>query len=311
MTKPEMTSIPATAACAGCRLWLSVFVILSSFVIRHSSFSAPTAEPPRETKFVEVQPGMAVGQPESDEARAALAIRPEKWKTAETDNFIIHYRRVTEAQKVAREVEFNLWFVAQSLGAKPESYARKSHVFVFEDEKEWNAFLASVNAPSWFGSFANGDDLYLSVRGPNGAGFDSHTLAHETTHAVVARICPGERWPVWLNEGFAEYMGGAAVAARKHETVKRHERNLFEADMPLDELFALKKYPEPAEVPHLYQSSEKFVRFLFTELPKERFVKFAGAVASGQPPKEAFVAVYGDKVKDWETFLKLYAKFTK
>lgn len=35
------------------------------------------------------------------------------------------------------------------------------------------------------------------------------TPAHETTHAVVARIYRRQRWPVWLGEGFAEYVGAA------------------------------------------------------------------------------------------------------
>ena len=47
------------------------------------------------------------------------------------------------------------------------------------------------------------DDLFLDVRAAQG-GFDSQTLAHETTHAIVARIYGGRRWPLWLNEGFAE-----------------------------------------------------------------------------------------------------------
>jgi hypothetical protein len=36
-------------------------------------------------------------------------------------------------------------------------------------------------------SLALGDELFLNVREQTGA-FDSETVAHETTHAVVARI---------------------------------------------------------------------------------------------------------------------------
>jgi len=53
------------------------------------------------------------------------------------------------------------------------------------------------------------DDLFLNVHG-TGKGFESHTLAHETTHAVVARIYRNRRWPVWLSEGFADYVADAS-----------------------------------------------------------------------------------------------------
>jgi hypothetical protein len=294
-----------------CKTSLRLLTTLLGMAACAFAQQTPTPTPPRSQKFVELKPGAAVAEPTSKEARAALAIKPEKWRTAETDNFIIHYRRMTEAQKVVREIEFDLWFIAQSLGVDPSRYAKKSHVLIFEDEKEWKAFLAGTSAPPWSASFANGDDLYLNIRGPNGTGFDSGTLAHETTHAVVSRIYLGALWPVWLNEGFAEYMSGASVAARKNQTVKRHQEKLHNADMPLDEMFALKEYPDQADVPRLYQTSEMFVRFLFTELPKERFAKFADAVTSGQPPKSAFTAVYGDKIKDWETFLRRYERFAK
>ena len=111
----------------------------------------------------------------------ALAIRLQQWRHGETENFIVHYRSLSDALQIAREIEFDLWYVAQSLGAKPEQYARKSHVYVFQNEKEWQLFLSETQAPAWAHSFANGDDLFLDVRAAQG-GFDSQTLAHETTH---------------------------------------------------------------------------------------------------------------------------------
>jgi hypothetical protein len=253
----------------------------------------------------------------SDDGKKALSINPEKWKHAETDNFILHYRRVTEAQKVAREVEYNLWYVATTLGATPDRYKRKSHVFIFEDGDEWKDFLdLSSIKTKWAASFAHGDDLYLNVRGGGNSGpgtsFDSHTLAHETTHAVIARLYPGERWPLWLNEGFAEYMGGASVAARKAQFAKRYERSLTMASMPLEKLATLTDYPDdPLQIPILYETSEKFVRFLITEHPKERFLKYIDAVVGGKTLQEAVLLVYGDKYKDWDAFEKRYEKFTK
>ncbi len=274
---------------------------------------APSREVPLiEKKFEELS-----NQKISPDGKKALEIAPEKWKHAETDNFILHYRRATEAQKVAREVEYNLWYVATTLGATKDRYSKRSHVYIFEDEDEWKKFLqVSDNPMKWAASYAWGDELYLNVRGGGNSGpgtsFDSHTLAHETTHAVVARLYPRERWPLWLNEGFAEYMGGASVAARKGQFAKRYERQLQAAELPIESLVQMTEYPsDPAMIRKLYETSEKFVRLLMTEGGKERFTKFIDAVIGGRSVQDSVVAIYPDKFKDWQTFTKRYEKFTK
>ena len=239
--------------------------------------------------------------------QTALAIRPADWKHAETDHFILHYRRVTEARKVAREVEFDLAFVAASLGATKEQYAKKSHVFIFEDQTEWQTFLSKTPQPPWAASFAHGDELFLSLRNtaPGAPAFDSRILAHETTHAVVARLYPGTRWPLWLNEGLAEYMGAASVAARKNQPIQRHEHTLNFAGMSLDQLQQMQVYPQdPVQVAQLYETSEKLIRFIMTELPRQRFTQFIGSVLAGQSLQEALMYVYGDKLASYDDFEK-------
>jgi hypothetical protein len=278
-------------------------------------FSQPAATAvPRDVKLVEKPFAELSDQEPRDKGKLALGIAPEKWKHAETENFILHFRRVTEAQKVAREVEYNLWFVATQLGATKDRYSRKSHVFVFEDDDEWKKFkgLLGPNGIAWAASFAVGDELFLNVRGSNGGGFESQTLAHETTHAVVARLFRGRRWPLWLNEGFAEYMGGTSVAARKGQSAKRYQRALDSAEMPLASVESMTSYPDdPAAISQLYQTSEKFVRFLMNEFPKDRFVKFIDATLDGKGMQEAVLEIYADKVKDWDSFMRRYERFTK
>jgi len=286
-----------------------------------SSLLAPPANtnapPPREIPLVVKKFEQLSDQTVSEDGRKALDLNPTKWRHAETDNFVLHFRRVTEAQKVVREVEYDLWYVATALGATRDRYSKKSHIYIFEDEVEWKKFLDVSDTPmKWSASFARGDELFLNIRGSGnsgfGASFDSHTLAHETTHAVVARLYPRQRWPLWLNEGFAEYMGGASVAARKGQTPRGYERNLRRAEMPVEKLVTLNAYPsDDLERIQLYQSSEKFIRFLMTELPKDRILKFIDAIVAGSPVQSAFVTVYGDKIKDWDSFEKRYEHFSK
>lgn len=268
-------------------------------------------QPPRETPLVEIATDKVPTEGVSEKGAIALKIFPNKWKTAETPNFYIHFRRATEARKVAREVEYNLAFVAQQLGATPAQYARKSHVYVFEDASEWSTFVDKTQVPEWTASFAYGDELFLNVRGKDAGGFDSQTLAHETTHAVISRIYGQRRWPLFLNEGFAEYMGSAAIAGRKNQTLKRFQNKLETADMSLTELVQLESYPDNlSDVARLYQTGEKFVRFLMSVGKPPQFVAFADALSNGQTVENAIAANYHEAFPTFAKFQEAFAKYS-
>lgn len=252
--------------------------------------------------------------PNHDLSRAgeeALSLRPQQWRHGETENFTIHYRTMGDALQVAREIEFDLWYVAQSLGAKKADYTRKSHVFIFADEKEWQKFVALHHAFPWAHSLAIRDELFLNVKA-SGGGFDSQALAHETTHAVVARIYGARRWPVWLSEGFAEYMGAASVAARHWHGPQSNQQQLPNAGMSIDALFATTQYPlNRAAVDSLYETSAKFVRYLFNRYPKELFPKFVDRLLDGEPAANALAEVYGGEFQNMAEFQKHFQNFTR
>ncbi|MGI8432855.1 MAG: hypothetical protein ACR2MW_11275 [Chthoniobacterales bacterium] len=246
----------------------------------------------------------------SHDGQTALALRPQQWHHGETENFIFHYRGLSDALQIAREIEFDLWYVAQSLGAAKADYTKKSHVYVFADEKEWQKFLASTHAAPWAHSFAMRDDLFLNVRA-GGGGFDSQTLAHETTHAVVARIYP-RHWPVWLNEGFAEYMADASLAARHSRQPQSTQRKLHYAKMTVADLFATQRYPgELDAIWPLYETSEKFVRYLYNKYPHELFPKFVDRLLAGEPATTALAEIYGADFSDMNDFEKRFSRFTR
>src|SRR5256885_6908184 len=97
-----------------------VLFVQAAMVRAQSPFASPAPssdQPPRDVKLVEKKWEALTNHRISANGQKALAIDAAKWKHAETDNFIINYRRVTEAQKVAREIEYDIWFVAKTLGA--------------------------------------------------------------------------------------------------------------------------------------------------------------------------------------------------
>ena len=250
------------------------------------------------------------------EGEVALGIRPQAWLHGETPNWIIHFRRITEAKRVALEIDFHIGFVGKFLGATAEQLAHKANVFVFEDEKDWKEFIGKVTAVSpvspWAASFAHGQDLFLNVRNGNTGTFDSQTLAHETTHAIVARIYPRNHPPLWLSEGFAEEMSGRSVGARMGQYNQRLLQHFQTATMTPEQLVALQVYPtEITAVYSLYQSSEKLVRFLMTDAPVDRFPKLFDALVHGEELTEAVPKVYPDKYPTYDTFKQRFARAPK
>ena len=236
----------------------------------------------------------------------ALALQPQHWYHGETESFIIHYRTFSDALQVAREIEFDLWFVAKTLGATKEQYARKSHVYVFQDEKEWQAFLKGTNSAPWVHSFAMRDDLFLNLHG-TGQGFDSRTLAHETTHAVVSRLYGRRRWPLWLSEGFAEAMADACGNVRRGLPPQANPRNLPVANLKVTQLIAVTNYPtDHAAVNELYSSALKFTRYLFTKYPPDLFPKFVDRLLDGALVPAALTETYGAEFLDLPAFERRY-----
>ena len=251
-----------------------------------------------------------------DEGNIALGIRPQAWLHGETPNWIIHFRRITEAKRVALEIDFHIGFVAKNLGAKPDQLAHKANVFVFEDDKDWKEFMSKVTAVSsvspWAASFAHGEDLFLNVRNGTTGTFDSQTLAHETTHAVVARIFPGKRCPLWLNEGFAEEMSGRSVGARMGQYNQRLLQRFQTATLSPDQLVAMQQYPmELTAVSQLYQSSEKLVRFLITDGGVDRFPKFFEEMVNGGNFAEVVPKIYQDKYATYDAFKQKFARVAR
>jgi len=243
----------------------------------------------------------------SNLGQEALGMNPRGWYHGETENFILHYRNFSDALQIAREIEFDLWYVARTLGATKEQYARKSHVYVFQDDKEWQIFVTQAHQrQAWAHSFAVHDELFLNVHG-TGQGLESHTLAHETTHAVVARIYVSRRWPLWLSEGFADYMADACASVRRGLPPGANPRNLRAATLSVTELLAVSRYPEdPESISRLYDTGTKFVRYLFAKYPAELFPRFVDRLLDGIAAPLALAEVYGDEFRDLPKFDKRF-----
>lgn len=237
----------------------------------------------------------------------ALAIRPQRWRHGETENFIFHCRGLSDAVQIAREIEFYLWYGANSLGANQGDYTSKSRVYVFADEKEWQEFIVESRAAPWTNSLAIGDELFLSVRAPEG-GFDSQTLAHETTSAVVARLYR-RHWPVWSSEGFAEYIGAASIAARHSRSPQSTQRKLTYAKMTAAGLLATQR--TPVELDAVWRNELEIRPLPFQQVSVGALPESCRSPAHGRTGRAGARGVYGDELRNMDEFEKRFSRFTR
>ena len=227
---------------------------------------------------------------------AALSVRPTEWKHAETDNFIYHFFHGFIAAPVSVEAEYYYRVVAKDLEKDTSHWERKAHIFIFEGSEDWHAFQTKGRLEPWTGGIHQQGELFIQ-RDPSYK-FKGNTLGHETTHLVVDRFF-GANVPLWLNEGYAEYISRVAYAsfnrARGYQAHPRTDTLAANAYLPLDQLTNFLTYPvDVNEVRAFYTESEKLVRFL-NAADKAKFLQLLDRLSKGSMFDSALHATYGSQ----------------
>ncbi len=244
------------------------------------------------------------------------AISAQPWKHAETSHFVVHYVDNSSASAAMHYIECAFYVVTEALQIDTRIAPRKIHVFVFPDPTTWKEFKSKQDLPPQVSGFAYKDELFL------GAQEERFTyikvLCHESTHAIVAHFYPGRKWPLWLNEGFAEYMGAKSLAVRRHDPVSKYMGINLE---PIQVASVINRVrygtapgahlmpsgmvaSDPGPVP-FYAQSERCVSVLLERLPPEAFPRFANLVLAGNSVAVSLREAYGQRCPDLDTFQSL------
>ena len=226
--------------------------------------------------------------------QAALALNRDGWKHAETPNFIYHYLDAAAARQVANEAEFYFRIIARDLGREGEAVEKKAQIFIFT-KSEWEEFKRGVHLDPWTGGMHSANELFITRDGER---FQGPTLGHEVAHLVVERFFGG-RIPLWLNEGYAEYISGVLYAAyyraRGYASKPRFMDMRSDEYLPLEKLTTLTTYPAgEREVVAFYVESRKLVTFL-QQRGKEAFRAFFEAMAKGSYFESAVSGAFGGR----------------
>ena len=226
--------------------------------------------------------------------QAALAINRDGWKHAESANFIYHFLDPAVAKQVANEAEYYFRIIAKDLGREGAPVDQKAHIFIF-NKPEWDEFKRDAHLDPWTGGMHSENELFITREGER---FQGPTLGHEIAHLVVHRFF-GNHIPLWLNEGYAEYISGVLYAAyyraRGYASKPRFPDMRTEDYVPLEKLTAITMYPaSERDVVAFYIESRKLVTFL-QQRGKEAFRAFFEAIAKGSFFESAVDGAYGGR----------------
>jgi hypothetical protein len=233
--------------------------------------------------------------------QAALGIRASEWKHAETPNFIYHFFHSFVAAPVSVEAEFYYRVIARELEKDTTKWERKSHIFVFETAEDWAAFQQRGALDPWTGGIHSRGELFIR-RDPQFR-FKGNTLGHEVAHLVVDRFF-GSNVPLWLNEGYAEYVSIRCYAAFQRARNYRARPVSAAVDaarfVPLAELTSAQAYPqEVLQVGAFYSESERLTRFL-SAADKAGFGVFFDAQSKGARFQTALAKGFGGRFPSLE-----------
>ncbi len=137
----------------------------------------------------------------------------EDFRTKEGSHFIVKYESGENAV-AGHLISLLLEEAYMRVGYEYGFYPEDSIVAILYTKVQ---FQDTTRSPSWAGAIYDG-----RIKMPAGGVTEKTDLLegvlfHEYTHAIVHRVTKGRRPPVWLNEGFAQYVEGKRTGSRERE----------------------------------------------------------------------------------------------
>lgn len=237
----------------------------------------------------------------------ALKVYGDAWQHSETEHFVYHFHDAKAAEPVLVAAEAYYQWVKELFGVGTDEEKRKGHIFVFEDKEVWRSFQQRTpeKLPG-AEAFTNGFELFI-YREPFYLS-PQRVLAHEITHLVLFRFVKG-KVPLFLNEGFAEFMGTRAMALKADGDdyrVRSFPKIAAEDFIAVPELISLQTYPSGREEV-FYRESELLARFLILNEKPEKFHELLKRSADGKDFESALEDLYG---MDVEGFAEKFGRYS-
>jgi len=266
-------------------------------------------------------------------------------RRAQASNHFLVYNDSTDPQIAAKlagnfEATYDVLnsLLAPVIDPQPERF--KILAFVYRSRNSYQALLRDVMNQDWADGFYHPTGmLAIHLEMPDNEALLS-IMVHEATHAYLDRhvIRRGVRFPRWLNEGFAEYVGnstikkgklipGRTTRSRIYDTPYGAQMGSSGSAFTIADVKQAIKRNEALSVPELidastdlfygdrrrmyYSMSWLLVHYLRHGQPgweENEFPTLMLYVAEGYPVAQVFDAVYGNTPAEMDPAYREYVK---
>ncbi len=240
---------------------------------------------------------------QTERGQKALEVKGGDWSHVQSARFVVHAGEAGVAELTAREAEYYLGEILDSLGLSDFEPKRRAHIFAFQREEDWKEFTRTAALDPWTGGIFDGVDLFYWRRTGRGGQHSSVALPHEIAHAALYLKFQFNAFPKALNEGFAEYESrklSFKYLRPRGYNVRVESRRLPRARFfSATDLLQAKRYPDADEkIRDFYDASERLVNFFIENHDAEKFIELLEAIASGKAPADAALKVYDYRGED-------------
>ena len=280
----------------------NILIVLAVF----SSFSFCEADFAYASEIPVIEPEGLSDKDMSPTGKAALSFDKDLWKHAESAHFVYHFTDNKEAETIYINAEVYYEWIKELFGVKEDKWSKKNHIFIFSDEKVWKEFNGRIKSKMEGDAFTNGWELFI-YRNPYWLA-PKRSLAHEITHVVIFRFLDGPL-PLFLNEGFAEFISARALAMQlqKSEYEIRPLQLIAESEfIPLKELINMDSYPQ-GRTDVFYRESGLLARFLIFNYGNEKFYELLREASKGEDFQKLVSSIYEIDLDSLEGKFKAYA----
>lgn len=245
-------------------------------------------------------------------ALVLLSTGPEsRWTYAAGQHFEVY---TTGGEAVARRAieDFDRVHMYFELALKtPAITGPRTRLIVFSSRDEFAPYAANSSVKAFYQSDIDGDFIVL----PGLKGDVMPAVTHEYAHLVARRT--GSHYPLWLDDGLAEYFSTVMPAATKlligaAPPERQRALGFGVRLLPLERLFAVTResadYTSPSRATLFYAESWALTHMLLSdERYRDKSGELLARLAKGEPSALALTTVYGKPVDDITKDLSKYA----
>ncbi len=229
------------------------------------------------------------------------AALPE-WQVVKSSHFLVmHQADEAFAKRVSDKAEACYTAISADLG-----FTRYQNFWVWDNRVKIliyptaAEFVAACKAPGWALGQASYARHEIASYQQSGPGFLDSLLPHELSHLILADYIGVERVPLWLTEGFAQWVQEGRAPSGFVPAKGFRLTDLMRMD--------IRRNTDPQRVAIFYAQSASVVGFMISAYGGPAFGKFCKALRDGKPVDAALVAAYAPDIPSAEVLEQKWMK---